>query len=114
MKTNRLSKWKVLLTALFFSAAMIPTQPRTAHAYCFDPYSCGAIVGLVITFATVKATICTTVATINSQDHVDGFGGAFKDCWNSHRDTKDPASMQSSGPQVAFDDEETESSGDQD
>lgn len=110
MKTNRLSKWKVLFLGLFFSVAMITTQARTAHAYCFDAYSCGAIVGLFVTFATIKATICTAVAAISARDHADGFGGAFKDCWNWHSDTGEPASMQSGKSELASEDEEKESS----
>lgn len=81
MKTNRPSKLKVLLIALIFGATPVLTQARTAHAFCFEPYSCAAIIGLAATFVAVKAAVCTPVAAFKASDHQNGFTGAFGDCF---------------------------------
>ena len=101
MQMNRPSKWKVLLVALVFSGAFVLAEARKAHAFV-DPltayvtvYAVGfvAIVAVVATFAAVKTTVCTPVAAIKASDHPEGFGGAFKDCWDWSRDSQPPATM---------------------
>ena len=93
MKINRPPKWKVLLIALVFSGAFVLAQARTAHA-CLDPITFPVCAGaaVVVTYAAVKATVCTPVAAVKAWDHAAGFGGAFKDCWDWSLISKQPGS----------------------
>lgn len=85
MKIHRPSKLKVVSLAVIFALGLVMAQPRPAHAWCIEPYSCAAILGLVVTAAavvvTVKTAICTPVAAFKASDNPNGFTGAFKDCW---------------------------------
>jgi hypothetical protein len=85
MKIHRPSKLKVVSLVVVFALALVMAQPRPAHAWCIDPYSCAAILGLAVTaiavVVTVKTAICTPVAAFKASDHPNGFTGAFKDCW---------------------------------
>jgi hypothetical protein len=113
MKIHRPSKWKVLVAVLSVSGAMILTQPRTAHAFCIEPYSCAAIVGLAVTYATVLTTVCTPVAAVKAWNSSTSFTGAFKDCWYWHRPSQQAAPSQTSETEPTPQLDETESAGPQ-
>lgn len=81
MQINRPSNLKVVLIALAFGAALVMTQPRTAHAY--EAAGIAVVVIAVATYAAVKATVCTPIAMFKASNHANGFTGAFRDCFRT-------------------------------
>ncbi len=95
MKPHRPSKWKALVAVLSLSGALGLAKPNNADA-CFDPYCVVAVVGIVVTYATVLTTVCTPVAAVKAWKQESSFNGAFKDCWYWHRPSQQAAPSQTS------------------
>ncbi len=108
MKTNRPSKWKVLLVAVVFSGTLVLGQARQADA-CFEPITC--TVAIVWTYMAVTATVCTPVAAVKALNGPTSFSGAFKDCWYWLRPSQQAAPSQTSETEPTPQLEGTESAG---
>jgi len=97
MKLNRQSKLKVVLIALVVSVTLLTASVQRAHAYRGSGEAVvvlGAIM-VYVTYLTAKGLVCTPVAAINASKNKEGFGGAYKDCWNLRSTSDEPAQDQS-------------------
>ena len=86
MKTNRHLKLKAIAIGLALSITLAPAFARRAHAYRGGGEALIAltIVAGWITYVTAKALVCTPVAAARASKNENGFGGAYKDCWNGN------------------------------
>ena len=84
MKPNRQLKLRAIALGLALSITLAPAFARRAHA----TDGSGGIVLLIIagalTYITAKALVCTPIAAARASKNENGFGGAYKDCWNGN------------------------------
>jgi len=111
MKTKRPSKWKTVLAAFLFSGVFSLTQARTADAYCFEPYSCAAVVGLVATYATVLTAVCTPYAGVKAWKQDSSFKDEFRNCWYWHQAPAQDASSATRTTDMTTQSEEIDNAG---
>lgn len=80
MATHRPVGLRALVIFLTVIVILPLAAVRRAHAYGEGAVAAG-VIAIWVTYLTTKSLVCMPVAAFNAGQH-EGFGGAFKACWN--------------------------------